>query len=543
MRKILIVSIVVFAVVAAASVAITWFLQASALRGNLERAIADVNAQQTYITYDAIETSGFPSEMKVTLLRPRFTGRADQLLAAMRPAGSAPTPEWSEDIALDGAITLGINTLSSRYTLTARGNWESRGAVGGQPVHLASQSPINISCVLEIGGNEGMFGALWNFGVIAQQPDLLSNLRRLDCTSPGYSIADADSKTVLFASGPQRVSITSQPTGDQTQARFFAKSENAEVTAAGDAVADAYMNALAAGYPLSTRPSDYGKQTMEMDVSYSGPITFPSDPVKAPVDINISKLDIANQIYNSSNAFHFAHALRENNHDVKLTLRSESSFTEAYDAMLQETIKRFIANATVQPGPMQASMQKHTPEEWQAVLSPALPNFHSLGKTALRLDMDLHADQSLTAGDLALSTLEISAAPYGITGSGTAKLLTGQILPAANVTLICANCLRLVDDVTAYWNRANKALSELRDASSPPQPIDPKLVEGWKMLLSALAETTAEDKTTFRFAFISDGASNMTLNGKRPDEVMKLYNQYAAPVKTQPQTPDSAPAQ
>ena len=78
---------------------------------------------------------------------------------------------------------------------------------------------------------------------------------------------------------------------------------------------------------------------------------------------------------------------------------------------------------------------------------------------------------------------------------------------------------------------------------APTQPIDPKLVEGWKMLLSALAETTAEDKTTFRFAFISDGASNMTLNGKRPDEVMKLYNQYAAPVKTQPQTPDSAPAQ
>src|SRR5262249_37397929 len=155
MRKIMLVSLVVFCVVVAGSVGITWFLQAATARKNIESAVGAINEKQTYITYDAIETSGFPSSVTVTIVKPRFSGRMDQLISELRKDEHAtPMPEWHEDIALDGTIVLGINAMSDHYTLAVRGNWTQHGKIGERAIDTASSSPGDLTCMLELGHSD-----------------------------------------------------------------------------------------------------------------------------------------------------------------------------------------------------------------------------------------------------------------------------------------------------------------------------------------------------------------------------------------------------
>lgn len=548
MRKIILVSLVVFAVVIGGSMVITWFLQASTTKHNVEQLIQAINEKQPYITYDTIKTSGFPSEVLVTIVRPHFTGRMDQLIASLQQAHgkpATPMPEWNEDVTLDGNITLGINAMSDHYTLGISGNWVNHGKIGTQSIDTISQS-IADSCVLEMGHNGGLFGSLWNFGALLNNRDVLKDFRKLDCSTSNYNVIDANSKAPLFTSAPSRFYASFQPQGDNSQFRFYMKFSDAEVTPAGDNLISIYFNTIAPDYPFSSKLSMYGKQNVEVDVSYSGPADVQNRNAKdAPFDVSINKFDINNLAYTSTTTFHLSHNVQGTNHVAKLAFKSEASFNEIYDTLLQDTVKRMVTEITSGKDPQYANLQpiiqKHTPDEWYAIIYPAVPNFHSLGKTVLWLDLGYQGNENLSAGDVDLTSLEISASPYGITGKGTAKLAQTQMVPTANVTLVCTNCLRMIDDVAAYWGRVEKVMAELNTTQPPQPPLDPKLVEGFKTFLSALAEPSAADKTTFAYALVSDGGSNIAINGKRIDEVMSLYNQQVAPFMQKPAAPAATP--
>src|SRR5258708_7701137 len=106
MRNLMLISLSVFLAVVAGGFCISWLGQAQATKNAIKHAIARINEKQPYITYDAIEASGFPSNVYVSIIRPRFNGRVDQLLQIPN------MPEWRADAVLDGSIVFGVNALS-----------------------------------------------------------------------------------------------------------------------------------------------------------------------------------------------------------------------------------------------------------------------------------------------------------------------------------------------------------------------------------------------------------------------------------------------
>ena len=75
MRRTLPLLLAVFLAVAAGGWCISWFAQAAEARKMVDQAIASLNEKQRYVTYDAIETSGFPFDVVVSIVKPHFSGR------------------------------------------------------------------------------------------------------------------------------------------------------------------------------------------------------------------------------------------------------------------------------------------------------------------------------------------------------------------------------------------------------------------------------------------------------------------------------------
>ncbi|MDE3060902.1 MAG: hypothetical protein KGJ06_07815, partial [Pseudomonadota bacterium] len=490
MRKVLLISLSVCLAVMAAGYVIVWYTQAAQVRHGIEKAIASLNAKQTYLTYDAIETSGFPSSLYVSLVRPHFNGRIDTLL---KNAGMAASlPEWTEDALLSGRIVLGINALSDHYSLRLSGNWQHNGKIGEQSFTMAEETSGDTVCTLEIQRHNGFFSSPWNFQALtADGKTFFNDIRLLDCQTPGNTVVDAATHEKLMSGGPARFYISSAPQGELENIRVYGQSTDAEITTSGEKVIAAYAQALAPGQPYSGHFSAYGKQNLEIDFAYAGPSDWKKFGSNPPLDINLSKLNVANQLYNSNITFYLSNATKDNARSARLAFRLLADFSEQYDALMPDLLRGFIqqlyTGRNAQLPNIQPITQKYTPEQLYSILSPAVPNFHSLGRLTEAFDATYQGAPDLSAGDVNLSGLEFSTASYGITASGNGRQAQGNPMPEAHVTVLCSNCLRLVDDVLGYTARMDKAMASLNSQPASPAITDPRLADGVKNFLKALA--------------------------------------------------------
>ncbi len=560
MRKIIFIAFTVLIVVVIGGFSVSWFLQASEIKRNVEAAIARVNATQQYITYQSIETSGFPSDVSVSIVNPRFAGRIDTLLKEMGQAkpGAVLTdaekqelerfsqlPEWSEDITLNGAITLSVNALSDAYTLSLQGDWTGNGKIGTQAIAMESLGD-NTSCRLEMARGT-LFTTLWDFDALTRDPARLApDFRLLDCVAPTATITDRNTKEALVKSGGARVYITSAPEGDQRQVRFHLKVTDSEVTAAGDPLYETYFNIVRVFDPFFYYPklSSMGKQNIEVDFSYNGPADMKKDFQSANFDVRLDKFIMNNNLSNSSGTLVFIKTPdAAGNQSGKAGYRFESVIGAQYDAYLRDyarfMVNQAYANGSVNvPGPLlaefQPTMEKYTADEMYAIIYPAIPNFQYLGKIVQGIDIGYQLDKTLASGDVTLTSLDFSATPYGVTGQGTLKQTQGQLFPTSNIRFSCRNCLVMVDDIFAYAARLKAVLAYFKPEEAAEMLLPPELVQGTKDFLDRLSEKNPADLTTLNYTVVSDPAAGVSINGKNIMEVMGLYGELIAPWVAQP---------
>jgi hypothetical protein len=338
----------------------------------------------------------------------------------------------------------------------------------------------------------------------------------------------------LMSSGGGRIYITHILSATSRQARLYLKASDSEVTPQGDALIAAYMQVLSPDYPFPAHLSLYGKQNMEIDLTYNGPSNLLQTPGQSLVEIKLGKFDISNQMYNSSANFYLKNDIQGDARAFKLSLKAESTVNEQYDALLQEMIRSMIRGLYTNKDPKLAAaqpfLQQYTPNQMYAIVYPAIPNLHSFGKMVEAVDFSFQGSPDFKVGDATLDTFELSAAPYGITGKGSAKLTVGHPLPVGSLTLVCTNCPRLVDDMAAYNARLQKTVIYFNPAQAASMTLDPKLVEGIKGFLGIIAQTAGGDKNTFTYVITSDETAGIAVNGKRPDELMHLYSEYIGAV-------------
>lgn len=523
MRRAVVFGLLIFVVIVIAATGITWFFQAAGARRAVEQAIAAVNQQQAFITYDAIETTGFPHKVTVSIVNPRFSGRIDEHYKHLF------TKEWHEDIALKGRISFGINALSDRYDMTTNGEWTIVSRVNGQTLHTVSHPQGDTVCILQLG-NGGMFGRLWNFSALTGIQDIVQDFRRLDCRAPASTATDPATQAALATNGPLRLLVTNAPANGRTKFSFLLNG-SLEVTQAGDAVFSRYEQVFgAAPSSIPGELSAYGRQEIDIDLAYDGPLAPQGKLIDTPFDIRLNRFILNNAAYVSSLTFQAANTVSGESRELHTTFRADSTVSERYDALVRNLWRNVIAELYASTDPNMAmlrpTLQKYTPEELFTIASPAIPNFYTLGKTVAAWDAGYKGNAAFTNGTATLSALEISFAPYGITGKGSVSIAPDRLFPSGGLTLICTNCLRLVDDGFAYAMRVHSVAKQLMPEDEGDM-LNPKLGDGIKAFLIALVQPAAG--TDFTYALASDGAGSFTLNGKGFDEVMALYGQHIAP--------------
>jgi len=555
MRNVILIALAVFIAVAGGGYCISWYAQAAQIRRSIEQVINKANEQQKYITYDAIETTGFPRDIYVSVVRPHFAGRVDTLLKTLsaqahtsQPDATASLPEWTEDAKLDGTITIGVNALSDHYSLRVSGNWQRTSVIGGQTIAVVTQSAGDSLCTLDMAHSGGILGSLWDYHALLRDNarDFFHDVRALDCNGTANAVSDAASHAPLVTMGPWRFYVSSAPQGGAEAARVYLKISDVEVTPQGDAM----MMLQHSAFSPNSAPVQYslfGKQNVEMDLSYVGPADWQAAGKNPPLDIRLSTFNITNQLYNSTMNFFLSNGMSGADRVARVTFKAESNVSEQYNAMLQTMLHNFIQQIYAGKGPpvplLQPYMQKYSADELYAIAVPAIPDFHSLGKLAQTLDLSYQGNAELTAGDWALSALELSASPYGITGSGNAKLAAGHPFPAGQMALSCSNCPQLIDDVIGYAARLQKAMSyfEPPEKIAAETPMDARLAEGVKGFLRALAEPAKEGDNSFSYTIVSDGAMGITVSGKSINDVLAMYKEYIGSV-LQASQPASQPA-
>ena len=543
MRIVILVSVALFIAAMAGGYSIIWYSQARAFRNSVKETIDTFNTKEKYITYDSIDISGFPANVYISVVKPHFKGRVDELLKAY--GNTQPThpfasmPVWEEDEALEGQIIFGISAFSDIFTIAISGNAQETSKIGAQNLSNIRQQNGIASCSLQMQRGQTLISTLWNYrSLTSDGKSFLENFRALDCNSAGGSTTDVQSKEKISSSGPFRLFIELHPQDDSRQMRFYIKVTDAEITPPGDAMIANYINALSQNYPFPLNLSVYGKQNIEIDFTYNGPKDLQKNDQNLPMRADLSTFDITNDVYSHHINFLYDNAINSGLRNNKLVFRSESNVSEQYDKLLQNLIRNFLQQAHDSQEPqfreIQAQLPNYTPDQLYSIIYPSIFSLHSLGKMVIAVDTDYKGAPDFSTGDLSINNVELSTTPYSVAASGAAKF-DKKIPQNATFNLACGHCLAMIDDMAAYIGRLQKTVVYFSPEKAGALNIAPAQVDAVKKFLSALAGPAKDpaDATTLRYALVSD-PSGMSINGRNANDIAAMFNEYIRPVMPQP---------
>lgn len=556
------VALSVFVIVLAAVYCVAWYLQASHARSGVEQLIAELNRQQPLVTYQAIETGGFPLSVDVRIVQPKIAGRFDTLLKTLSSgeAGSSPLlssdpslketfsrlPEWSEEIAWAGSIGLKVNLLSDRYVLSVDGPVTHIGTIAGNRMTIITQPRGSFVCTLNLARRGSLLGSLWEIRRLSRSSlqEIAADFRSLDCMTPGYTAVEEASKELYLSSGPVALRFANLPEsgpGNVHTVQFVLRVADYELRPGMNDYANRY---LALFSDLSHTPpamdfAAYGKQNIDIDFTMRAPMNGRDLTDELPFTITIPRFNISTALYSSATSLQLDNSISGEARSVRFTLSSESSFTKAYDKFLMDYVRMLVSQIKESADPemaqMQAALSGYTVDQAVALIEPVVPKLHSFGNIVLRADAGVEGDKVLSKGMLTIRQAELATTPYGLSFTGASPLPgEGSAFPqGANFTLLCRNCPMLVEDFARYAQRLQQTLVSLDpELADAPTWASAELTQGLKSLLVALGERRQDPQTgadMLTFALTTDAAGNFSLNGKSPAQVMELFATHVAP--------------
>jgi hypothetical protein len=532
MYKKILIGATLLLVVAVLVITATWFIHASAIKKDVVEKLALLNTENSNLSYEAITTSGFPSSMTVSIVKPHFTGRMDKIIAAsdfQKMFNQGVLPEWNEDYLLDGNIEISVNAISNKFTLVSHGNWIGKGSIGGQPISLTSESSGDSICELQMKHGNGIFGNLWNFYSLMNIHETFAHdFRSFDCYNSGGKVINGDTKEVVISNGPVRFHIDHTPNGNLSSGRFYLLSTDLEATKASDAIYTIYYKMLAPKLQASL-PSVYGKQNVEIDMSYNGPNDFKNQDVKKlPLDISINKFHLASNASISDITLRVTSDIKNDARTASLAYKSEFTATELFQALLKQELNAIvnsvISGATPANPGIREKLASMPPESIESLIVTIIPNLAAQGKMVTRVEASYNGDENFTSGQATLNALELSSALYGITASGSAKRDKSSPMPSGSMAILCNNCFKMIDDGIGYFNRIRYAISVLQPGKVSNVNFPPETVQGIKNFLIAL-NPNAGNTGIIKFDIINNGSGATTVNGRSMAEVISLFSQ------------------
>ncbi len=548
MRNTILVAILVFLIVLFGGGAIVWYFNAEGMKKSIQDLISDINDGEPYITYSSIEASGFPFALNVSVVNPRFTGGVDNFFLKTFEKGKSKEDSsfkfmrgWSEDVALDGKITVGSHILSNSFLLNISGNLKDTTTVTGKPTFIAGQAAEEINCVLRLSPSMILKGGTWSVDALSSEK-FLDNISALECNIPSSTIAKIRDGTSnvqdkLFSAGPQNISLTQTIVDDFRHIQFSLHSRDAEFTRAGAELLTYYQIAF---NPYNERPSRAdmtGAETVAIEGTYSAPLAF-EDIFSAPITLDIPKIKITNAIATHEGSVLFENSTAQNTSSINLHAKLESSPKEGFDHLVLQTMHDMLHYLYVSNDPRVQSTQKvlNTIDEDKAhqYIVDAIPRFEPLQKLSYELNGTYNGSADMTSGNAILKSLKLEAMPYGITANANIKRAPQIPYPTGELNLNCRSCVELIDDLADYANRVQMAYAKFSPENAAPYYVKPAKVEALKSFLAEVAsaskQTTAED---YAFGLKNNSKGEVSLNERPISELLTLYKKYfpAEPAK------------
>jgi hypothetical protein len=534
MRKLILIGLSAFVIIGTAALAINWFDRASVAKDTIKLRLESLNTADSKVTYEAITTSGFPFSMNVSIVKPHFVGRIDKILEGKnleKILKIETLPQWGEDYLLNGSIDLSVNVFSNRFKLTQRGNFETKGNISGKTITLNTEFSGNNTCYLHLKKTGGMFGKLWDFYALYNNKDSnIRDFRSFNCVLSSGKTVNSETNETLMTYADSSISAIYEPHKDLSDARFYLKLSDFEVNKAYDEIASVYHQSL---FPnkIIPAPSSYGKQNIEIDISYNGTENWKSPEAKnSPLDFKINKFVISNAAYNTDMSAKVQNIINGDERNTIVYYKSESTVTELFNSLLKNellTTRESLISNELMPQEMKDNISKLSTEEINGLISSIIPDFASFGKTLVELDMNFSGTKELNSGNTTIKSLEFSTVPYGITANAAADRNKDTMAVSGNASLSCRNCLNMVGDIMGYFKRVASVVSALSPKTVANIKISPELVQATKDFLVAIAPS---NEGTLKFDLINDGAGKITINGKNTFELMELFNKIVAPV-------------
>lgn len=532
-----------FLIVGVAALAINWYTSSKNVKTNVENYIASINAENQKITYDSVTVSGFPFSMNVSIINPHFVGRIDKLTFAPWIATLMKIeklPQWDEDLKINGAITLSVNMISTKFGIGINGSSVENSVIEGKKISLSGKLGGDAICELLLHDAANMFGKLWNFNYLkANKDEVLERLRMIDCVFPQTeSVNNETGETILTADGG-RMYISREPQEKTSDIRLYFNLKNLEMTSAYNSVLAVYQQALSPFYANSGF-TPVGKKNIEIDAQYSGTEDWQNPEAKnLPLDIKINKLVISDDSYNSSSSLHASNSFANGNRSITIDYKSESTANKLFSEVFKDSLIGIANNMVYEQKKSEerglkqseaiAKLASLSREEAENLVSPMVPDFNYLGKMETEFNGSYSGDDNFTNVNANLNSFKLSATPYGITANGNVNRNPSSPMPSGNLSILCRNCIVMVDDLFNYISRAKDVVAML-DESVSNVNIPPHAAKGVKDFLVAIQQENKSDDLTFD---IKGGSSGVTVNGKSIAEVMDLFNKTVSPALMQ----------
>ena len=550
MKKIIPLALLMCVLMVVATYCTSWFLQARALRQNVEAWVNSVNNENRKITYDAIETTGFPKEMIVRIRNPHFVGRADLLLSDLarytaalkgQSAGMLAPPtyaQWQEDAKLNGNLVLTINMLSNVVRLKSEGTWSNTSTFEGKTVSLNTEFEGALMCELVQKATPASFiSPLWSLDQMRLNKETLdSTFKSAACNIPAYTVENATTNQVLLSGGASQFSLYSTPSDTRTDVKFALQLHDIETLPEGDEIYTLYHRAMTPQGQWATpaHPSMLGKQNADIGLSLSAP----KDEAKwksEPVRFELAPFKISNAAFSTDGSISIDSAPNKDDMNVTIHFTLATQFAEAYGQMSKLLLNDFVtaiyAGDILQIKPDTLAKIRAVEQErtfntaWQA-----LPDITQMGTFTQTFDAQLQGKLAAGQGKMDIKALELSSRDYGLNAKGTLEAQQpNQLMPETNVTLRCRNCDTMLDTLYSYQTRVQTALAQLDGSNTPRMSFTQAQLSGAKQFLGAVGAVSTADNAVYHDFAISINAGNITINQKPMAEIMTLYQASMVP--------------
>ncbi len=533
MRKLLPIGFVAFILVLTAALSISWFIRSAAVKKDVEAYIASFTTENFEITYEEVTVSGFPSTMNVTIVKPHFTGRMDKFIKELgieKLLKLQNIPEWSEDYTLNGNIDLNVNIFSNKFKIEVSGDFVEKGNISGKTIAVNSQSSGDSVCELQIKNTNWLLGNLWNLYSLSNNSNkFFQDFRSLDCVIPEGKLTKGETNEPILSYGGSRIFISRTPEKDISNIRFYAQASDIEATKAYDNIYIIYQQALAPS-KNPVMPSIYGKQNIEIDLSYNGTENWKSPDAKnMPLNIKIDRLFVSNNAYHIDTSLSLTNSIKDNIRNVALSYKTEAQATDLLRAILMAELRTMkdsiIFNTISSTKETKEKLSSLSPENLDKIIDSVTPDFVSLDKMLLAIDANYSGDEKFESYEANLNSFEISATPYGLSATGSVKRNKNSIVPSGNLSLSCNNCMNLIDDIVNYLNNAKNILVIFSPKTSDKINIPPETIKSIKdFMLALIPDEASNDKNNLKFNFVNDEKGSISINGKNTAELFEIYN-------------------